>query len=593
MKRPHVIIAVDSEYYKWSIIKRLQDLYSEYFYKTHIIVGGPEIDAVMKGIAKKRVASVCTVPTPIFNYSYSVNLMVREYVAQKKIDLDDTIVLVDSWLVVSLPQCEPQVRECDFNKQFLEIPVYRTSHNESIWTSKRLYTTFSPIIKNIEQNPSKATYGPPVLMLRVDKFLQTMHGLEENLFTPYSRIHLSQQLQRAGLKKEEGVFKGLCFIKQRFGPKDERDIELRDSERIEELSKNHDQGQFIPNNIGVEFGSAKRLPQLKVENGDSFWSSGVGDTILKVRDVPDKVLAHGVELTSEIHRLELSDTKKFIAPNTELNGDVLIMVDNTTENVICTTPLIKALYFQYANVDILTNRKLFEPIKLLTNMMVRSVYEASDLQKGSLNLSKYEKIIRTHNCGIKLASKDITTVDCNEEATLFATNLHPKGTKFSVAEYPPYCSWTPTRIQVPCNCVLFLSSMNTKTYRQLDNEYLERFNILLEKLMKRKLEIMVLNLSDEMNHVLTAKYKKNARNFHYADKVGLNDCAMLITNSSFVICSPYTDAYWLTQGLNTRTLVYTDNIDVKSKQHSTHHYFFNYKEKDVEDYITGLLLKYF
>ena len=114
--------------------------------------------------------------------------------------------------------------------------------------------------------------GIPVILVQADKFIQLSHGLEESLFTHYSRLQLSKQLTTMGMERVTIEPEGLSFPPSKNTGDYYAHIMERDAEHLKDLEKLSDY-YSVPNNMGLEFGAPYRIKQLKMNQGLPVWST--------------------------------------------------------------------------------------------------------------------------------------------------------------------------------------------------------------------------------------------------------------------------------------------------------------------------------
>jgi len=589
-KRCNVIIPIDTNFFDEKIISRLGHMY-ENTAKIHLAVMGPRFELVKKCIApySPHITTIYEITAPGFNYAYAVNKMLREYLTNGVIGEEEVVVLNDLWSTFSLLQLDDIIKKLNWEKYCIEIPIWRDSLavDPVRKESQRLMlsvTKRAARCKTEKKHRSKTLV--PVQMIQAGILMNQMHGLEERLFTDKSRLFLSQQIDKFGLMKKPIDQLGLRMSIEEVYNQNSMAI---DEEVWPEVVSTHDAHPgFIPSNIGVEFGSPDRILQLVLENNKIFWRGTRRDTIVIPKDNIDDLQTEQVESRKDYKSrntviIEPDDPLKRIIKDPSMNGDVLLMVNNLLEDVISTTPLIKALFQKYANIDILTNRKCFPHIKLLQNHMVRNVFEVGDLQKPLLDFNNYKRIIKTSGCCIELAA-DCDFIECEELDNKVQSNLNPNDMNLS-QHFPPHCVYKTKPIKIPTNVVVLMSSMHNKAYRKKRKEYIGFFGGLLKHLLDSNINVMTLHMEGETNHIQYGGYRKHTKNFTCAERVSLNDSILILKYASLVIMSPYTDAFWLTYGLKQKSLVVMED-DSKILLPTSRYNFADYRHDIAKEGIT-------
>jgi hypothetical protein len=103
--------------------------------------------------------------------------------------------------------------------------------------------------------------------------------------------------------------------------------------------------------------------------------------------------------------------------------EILVIVDNKIENIICSIPLIKKLYTCFGKIDILTDNTKFPYLNFLGKMFINNIYTASDIQNKKVIIGRFDYVIRTSGSTAVIYGDLNNYIECKNFINMIDDNL--------------------------------------------------------------------------------------------------------------------------------------------------------------------------
>lgn len=533
MRENHVIISVDPKDYNKQFLKKLPESYSNSIIRIVIMGEKPEN---VKLEFSKIVVSKLVIDSPVFNYSLGTNIILRSLANQLN---DDAAVLVtDGKTAVSMTQVLGyEFNKLNLNENFIVINTLVDNSKKPI--NLNVSSPMLSIMKRIKIINDTATKYIPSVITTVDILANIVNGLEEDLFTTYSRIQLIKSLEHHGLKRQTSKHFGY-FLGKDPSP---NNIEKEDLNLIKKMKDSHQ------NNKNIEWGSVDRIFKVNFFHGGlPKWKK---EDEIKISTKEEKrLLVEDIIINSdEIKIEEKPKEKKIVSTLTKIKGKKsLILVNNNLKYLISVTPLIKYLYENTGEkVDIMTNNKLATTIPLIESEMIDRIFDISNMSNKLIPFKKYNMIIRSVHCGIKIPNNlnIINSPSDPEGLRAYADSNCSIFENLPNFSYPlPYCSYRGTgnrRFSKPISISISID--------KLESYYWESLITIAGRLANRGNDIYAIGLDKE--HIpFDVKSLKMRQKIIFEGKLDYKRAAGFINSSSLFITHPQTELSWLGYGLN-------------------------------------------
>ena len=533
MRENYTITSVDPKDYNKQFLKKLPESYSNSI--NHVIIMGKNPESV-KVEFSKTVVSKLTIDSPVFNYSLGVNIILRSLANQ--LTEDRAVLVTDGKTAVSMTQVLGyEFNKINLNENFIVINTLVDNSGRPL--NLNVSSPMLSVMKRIKTLSDTASKYIPSVITTVDILTNIVNGLEENLFTTYSRIQLIKSLEHHGLKRQTSKHFG-CFLGKDPSP---NIIEKEDLNLIKKMKDSHQ------NNKDIEWGSVNRIFKANFFHGGlPKWKKE------DKRELPPKeekrLLIEDIIVNSDEVKIEKKPKeKRIVSPLTKIKGKKsLILVNNNLKYLISITPLIKYLYKNTGEkVDIMTNDKLATTVPLIESEMVDKIFDISNMLNKLIPFNKYNMIIRSVHCRIKVPD-NLNIMNCSpdpKELRAYADlncSIFENLPNFS---HPlPYCSQRGIGNRIFSEPVsIGISTDKLGTY------YWEGLTVLAGRLANRGNNIYVIGLDKE--HIpFNVDNLKCRQRIVFEGKLDYKRAAGFINSSSIFITHPQTELSWLGYGLN-------------------------------------------
>jgi hypothetical protein len=554
MSNYHVAIAINSKECNEDFIRLLPTIFTRT--NIHLCIMGPNASK-FKDIVPDGLMSSLFIDSVSFNYSLAINILIKPI--YEKFPMS-TIAICDGWTIFSSIQViQKEMVKIDWDNEFVRVDTAIDYDNDPINLNMDSTRLMSSVLNRL-RNMKTPNYHIPIIICRAKYLLDLESGLEEELFTEFSRSHLRNQLITAGLvenvcKENKGL-----FIRKRIT---NNSTEQKDIGIIKKIAPRMNNFIFIPSNYEIDFGDSNRIKYMIIDKNIPCWRYlKYKPTLLdiyvseKFKDKPgdNKVDIEKQGSTKDIiSEVVLTDFSKLLDPKHK----VLLMINSNIRDLISSTPLIRGLYEKYGSVDILTKDKLETSNTIIQNYMVRKIYDLQDLKNKFFSLKTYgPNIIRTVGCNIG----NFKGVNILEPVNIYDNIVE---TNFSVADPyitdmpKPYCNFEPSKIRsnTIVICISANVDFNTKTdiWKCLDTIGSRVGN-------DKKINVCFITLSGERKLFLTDKFRIR-KNINICDNLTPSKASGIINSGNLFITTSDSQTSWLAWGLDVPTIL----LDIDSE----------------------------
>ena len=553
----HGLFAINSTTCSVNYIKHLPFLHQNIY--LHVCFMGGNTEKIEEATKKwdGRVLNKIIMPSNMFNYSFCINLLLKPL--SENIRDKDLAVISDGYSMFPTSMVfggigDDNYNMFDFDNNFVCLTnlLYETLDFDQINMEKfKVSQAQKFIIK-----PNSQLYIPLVIT-ELKNLVYLENGLNEDIFTEYSRINLSNQLEKGGLKKVTSPNKAAMSAKKRniYDPLVERDLIT-----IENIKINSKNMIFIPSNYKVEWGVFSKLSSLSIKNGLPEWenknkvseSNNDTDTENKILDYSDKNNQKNKSIRWTAEKKEPRSKKE--RRKIELEKFPLIIVNSKLKNLICITPMIKRIFEKVGPVDILTKSKNPHITNVLKGIMTRKLLNY--IEPNDKIMHEYRTIIATED-----VDSEIPNIPKNSyRSTIKGSNLIE--TNYSIisdmiCDIPiPYCNFTMPKLQIQPGTICFCFTVKKEYQKNLS--LWNKYNILISRLANEMTNIFILNYVGE--NVITEDKKLSTRkNIKIINTPDILECAGIIKHCSVVITHQYSDLSWISYGIKNRSVMFHDD----------------------------------
>jgi len=477
--------------------------------------------------------------SPGFNYSYAINFAVKEGITKGVLNPENLILMIDSWTAVSLHTLDIEIRKMDVDNSFVTVNVLRDSPilEPFDFHSKRFMLSVSSRILKIQRDDNKIQKVIPIPILRLKNFVD-LNGLEENLFTDYSRLMLINKLKMSKeLKQTESEKYALrlttspIFSKQQY----DQDVKI-----YKELTENMPENFFVPNNLSEgTFGNPEKQFKLVINNDVSSWVSD------------KKVININPTIKSED-----SITKKVIIPKKVEDQRVVLLMDNDLPSIYEGTKNIKKLYLQYNKpITIITNTFNTTPIERIKNFMVSSILDFQKLSIKKFDIKEIADVVySSERCSL------IKKIDYKDTQILEKSN-----------NIPPYYLIKDnifTNQKFSNNFILVSASAKPDLFKSADQKYWDVYKSLIERISKTGAEIISIKMRNEKEIIELRELETKFKNYNKKNIDDWDFSAYLARKSKVVLLNEFTDLIWFSKLLHSPSILlsFTNTIDVQNNE---------------------------
>jgi hypothetical protein len=486
----------------------------------------------IKPFINDKTSKLC-VHSPIFNYSFSNNIILN-YLSET-LQQDVPVILTDSHIYFSISRVlKTEFPNVDFSKNFITVDI--VNNINSVVGSLNIKDKIRPQIlieKRIKEilEMKKVPYNVPAIICSLSILINNINGLNEEFFTNLSRFQLIKQLKLFGLTELKSTNLGICFK-----PGSMNDLKRKEMSLIEKMEE--EDNKSYKNNINIaKIGDINRISELLKKDERQREKKIVVEP--KKPDEEIKITKIKTKVTSRP-----KPEKNIIIPkNKNKGGKVLLLINNTIQDIIESTGLIQKIYNKESiPVDIMTNNKFGINLDLIRGEMVDRVFDTTDLANKFIPFTKYSMIIRTINCNIRVPSM-IKTLDCQKQKdkTQFEINLSIlEDEEKEYSAFLPYCSSEYYKYRIPQDSICFgVSKKMTSKCPMWD-----KFNILIGKLSNLKKNINIIGLTTE-HQIIDYSVFKYRKNCIVEEKLSCRMASSIIKESNIFITSTSSDLSWI------------------------------------------------
>lgn len=554
----HSLIAINSKECNLDFISLLTTIFTRT--NIHLCIMGPDASKFKDKIPEGLTTSLL-IDAVAFNYSLAINILLKPI--YEKFPMAK-IAICDGWTIFSSIQViKKEMSDVDWDDEFVRVDTVFDYAEDPInlkMDPKRL----SSSVLNRLRNMKDLNYHIPIIICRAKYLIDLESGLEEDLFSEYSRSHLRNQLITAGLTEKVCVENKGLVVRPRTSS---NQVEQIDINLIRKIAPRMNNFIFIPSNYEIEFGDLNRIKNIVIEKKIPKWDyikyklplTKIYDLdISKEEDKEDVKPTTGI-MTSEV---VLTDFSKVLDPKRK----ILLMVGSKIRDLLATTPLIRGLYERFGPIDILTKDKLDPTNSIIQNFMVRKIYDLEDIKNKFFSLKSYgPNVIRTIGCTISNLNKLTNIIDpvnvYNDIVEINYSIVDPYINNIQ----KPYCNFDPSRVQKDS---LVIAISIDKTYN-VDAKIWNCLETIGSRIgNNQKTNICLLSLTGERKLFLTDKFKIR-KNFSVIDNATPSKASGIINGSNLFLTTSDSQMTWLAWGLGVNTITLDINTDVPIRDNDT------------------------
>jgi len=560
LSNTHSLVAINSKECNLDFLRLLPTIFSRT--NIHLCIMGAKSSNFQDKIPEGLTTSLL-IDSVAFNYSLAINILLKPI--YEKFPMAK-ISICDGWTIFSSIQViKKEMNNLDWDNEFIRIDTVFDIADDPI-NLKMDSMRLSSSVLNRLRNMKDLNYHIPIIICRAKYLVDLESGLEEDLFTEFSRSHLRNQLVTAGLTEKVCTENKGLFIRPRTSNNQAEDIDIN---LIKKIAPRMNNFIFIPSNYEIDFGNINRIKHLVIEKRVPKWDYvKYKKPLTKIYDL-DKSKQEtftdqdenvkSTPLTSEV---VLTDFSKLLSKKHK----VLLMVNSKIRDLLTTTPLIRGLYEKFGVVDILTKDKL-DPINtIIQNYMVKKIYDLQDVKNKFFSLKQYgPNVIRTIGCKINELNKKVKILEpVNVYDDIIETNYSMVDPY--VKDMPkPYCNFETSKAQQ--NMLVVAISID-KSF-DIDAKIWRCLETIGSRIGNNKgVNVCLLSLAGERKLFLTDKFKIR-KNFHIFDNITPFKASGIIKNSSLFLTTSDTQTAWLSWGLDAPTIMLDINSEIPVRENES------------------------
>lgn len=543
----HSLVAINSKECNLDFLRLLTTIFSRT--NIHLCIMGPNASKFQDKIPEGLTTSLL-IDSVVFNYSLAINILLKPI--YEKFPMAK-ISICDGWTIFSSIQIiKKEMKNVDWDNEFVRLDTVFDIAEDPI-NLKMDPMRLSSSVLNRLRNMKNPKYHIPIIICRAKYLVDLESGLEEDLFTEFSRSHLRNQLITAGfVEKVCNENKGL-FIRRRT-PNNK--VEQRDANLIKKIAPKMNSYVFIPSNYGIEYGDMSRIKQMVVKDNMPKWDYiKYKKSLTKIYGIGKKTIQQENNLTSEII---LTDFSNFLSTKHK----VLLLINSDIRSIIGATPLIRGLYKKFGEIDILMKNKLDSPSAIIQNYMVKKIYDLQDLENKFFSLKRYgPNIIKTVNCNINNLNKKVKILE--------PTNIYNNfvETNYSIIDPyikdlpKPFCNFERSKAQRN----MFVVNISVNVNFNRDTKIWNCLETIGSRIGNNKdIHVYLISLSGERKLFLTEKFKIR-KNFHVINNLTPFKASGIINNSNLFLTTSDSQTSWLAWGLDAPTILLNIDSDVPDR----------------------------
>lgn len=546
----HVLIAINAKEYNKEFINKIPTLYHNS--NIHVCIMGPGARNLGEDISNK-VNTLMMLESTIYNYSFAINVILKQ--VADKLPLS-TVAIIDGWSIFSILQVmKKEFFDLDWDNNFVVINNSYDYRDDPINLNMDKKLLIQHIMHRIKTHKDPNT-AIPIIISKTKHIVELENGLEEEFFSEYSRQHLINQLETAGLEKVISKNGSLCLKKRR----EINYIEQRDFKTIRDIKNCSGYYVFIPSNYKIEWGMADKIGILEIDkNNLPLWR--YKEHRPNIRNMYD---LNKVESDYPIkHETLWTENTRNVNVEIDPKCNILLLVNSTIPELLSCTPLIRSLYEKHGEIDILTDDKLHPVNSLIKNYMIRKMYDINDFKYKMFSLKGYgSNVIKTADCTVDVLDKITDIIEAPDTCEDLVTRNYAIVDPISNNVPNQFCNFRVSNEKIPPDSIAIVISVIDKDI--IENKIvMERFSTIGSRLANNiNIHVLFMVLPDEIKLLDVSKFKirKNIRiyekNTHFHLSGLINKCKLLLTTSN-------SEASWLSWGLKKNTIVLkTSNYDM-------------------------------
>jgi len=539
----HALIGINSREYNKDFLRLLPTIFSRA--NIHICIMGPDANKVNEFLDHDEIASTYIVESVGYNYSLAINILLMQVSSKFP---SATVAICDGWTIFSSVQImHKELEGVNIDDEFIRVETVFDYEEDPINLKMDPGRLLSSTLNRL-RNMKKFEYHIPIILCKIKNIVDLESGMEEDLFSEFSRSHLRNQLITAGLKERIVDNKGL-FLRSRRA---QNISEHYDLNLIRKIGPRMDNYIFIPSNHGIEWGDSSRASKMVIDKDLVKWTYiKYKPSIIKLYGVDtstkDDIVKKSTDKAKLTKEITLTDFSKLI----DKKRKILLLVNSKIRDLLGATPLIRGLYEKYGAIDILTRDKLDTSNHLIQNYMVRKIYDLQDIKNRFLPLKNYgPNVIRTVGCSITELNSRVKMLEpVNVYDNLVETN-------YSIAdpyirEIPkPYCSFD---VGPKSPNMLGIAISADKSY-DIDTRVWSHLETIGSRIGNNSsIHVYFIVLSGERKLFKTDKFKIR-KNIHIVENLTPFKASGIIRNCNLFITTSDTDLSWLAWGLDKTTI---------------------------------------
>lgn len=555
LSNAHSLIAINSEEYNLDFIKLIPVIFSRT--NIHLCIMGPDASKLKDQLPDGLTTSLL-IDAAAFNYSLAINLLLKPI--YEKFPLAK-IIVCDGWTIFSSIQIlRFEMSSVNWEDEFVTINTVFDYKEDPINLNMDSSRLLSSVLNRL-RNMRDFNYHIPIIICRAKYLLDIESGLEEDLFTEFSRYHLRNQLITAGLVERICEDNKGLVIKKRIS---NNKAEQVDKNLIESIKPRMNNYIFIPSNYGIECGNLERIKQIVIEKNIPKWKHAkYKEPLTKIYKVKQKKEEKVEEIV--IPEIELTDVSESLSKDHK----VLLMVDPTIRDIVSATPLIRKLYEKFGAIDILTRDKTNPINSIIKNYMIRKIYDIHDIENKFFSLQQYgPNIIRTVDCKINKLNKKVDVLSpINIYDNIVTTNYSIMDPY--IKDIPnPYCNFESFKSYKN----MFVVAISINQDYNIDSKLWKCLDTIGSRVGNHKdVNVCFISLLGERKLFLTEKFRIR-KNFHVFDNLTPVKASGLINSCNLFLTTSDSQTSWLAWALNKPTILLNLGSEVPERNNETRIY---------------------
>lgn len=213
-------------------------------------------------------------------------------------------------------------------------------------------------------------------------------------------------------------------------------------------------------------------------------------------------------------------------------------------------PLVNELFNKYGKIDILTNSKLDESVRLLNSEFIEKIFDLDDLDNGFMDLIRYKDIVLTDDFMGKLPSalsRKLDIIKKNHDPILSST------IKYDTSILPS-CSYIP-HTGIKEGSVAICSSIRKNLYNAKSAVRWEHYDLLISRFLNNDIPIVLVSHANEKNIIRDIDLFRRKRSVTIITNSSYKYLSGVLRETKLLITHPYSDIFWLSYASNQNTML--------------------------------------